>query len=143
MSKRKLFKPVMIAAGLCLTMWQLPRMLGAIDAARNPAQMSKFLEGMDGSPEKGATGGVSALMPRSAGARPARRAADGELTLYSPTGEQLTDEDRAKMLEQARRNMPRAEARRAQHQHAGGARRKSADQTITDAIEELNTLNPR
>lgn len=135
MSRRKLFKPVMLTVMLCVSMWQLPQFIGAIDAARNPKQMSEFLSGFN-PPQQGGTPALPAGLADQAAPR-----TRGGMVIYSPDGANMTDEQRRELEARARRFMPKSDTtppKRAQ----SGKQRKSAEDTISDALDELRSPQP-
>ncbi len=134
MSRHKLFKPIMLTVMLCVSMWQLPKFIGAIDAARNPKQMSEFLSGF--TPQQGGSPTLPAGLADQA-APPAR----GGMVIYSPDAASMTDEQRRELEERARRFMPKSDTTPPKRAHSG-KQRKSAEDTISDALDELRHAQP-
>jgi hypothetical protein len=131
MSRRKLFKPIMLTVMLCVSMWQMPQFIGAIDAARNPKQMSEFLSGFN-PPQDGA--------PALPADQAAPRAREG-MVIYSPDTANMTDEQRRELEARARRFMPKSDTTPPKRAHSG-KQRKSAEDTISDALDELRSAQP-
>jgi hypothetical protein len=108
------FKLLLLLASFCLTMWQLPQMIGAVDGAKS-GSMSQMLQMIGGTAPNTASAGetdpehLNQLLkqlgvPAVGTVIPTDTPGTGDPMIITPGGSPLTPEQARELVEQQRRD---------------------------------------
>jgi len=112
-TKRKLFRVIVMLAGVCLAFWQIPALVDRIEGIRSTTMLPFAGADTTGINELGAPAkDVRSLESRGTARTDGPKNKEPELVLFSPQGAKLSAEERRKLLEEAKRSAPHVEARK-------------------------------